>query len=1007
MKRSHDYWVLFLLLSVSVLANAQTITQKAIRGTVTDEATGESLIGVSIYAPHSNVGRISDVQGEFVINLSPKDSVLKFSLVGYVTKFVKIGNQKELKVRLSENTKDLNEVVVVGYGTQKKSDVTGSVSVVDLKEINKRPVASVAQALQGQVAGVDVAATSGSPGSPVTVRIRGIGTLNDANPLYVVDGMLLDDIDFLNAQDIETMQVLKDASASAIYGSRGSNGVVIITTKHGDKNAGNAKITVSGYYGIQNSWRSSNMMDGPTWGALRNESVAAAGNTPIITDPSKLTTTNWFHEISNSNAPVYDFNVSAIGGNAKGDYLLSFNSFKQDGIIKKTDLGKMTFRSNASYELKPYLRVGENLTFVKSNQQVQYENDEWTSMMVTSFMRDPATPVKNADGTYTRGMFDVWNPVAEIEYNNSTNEAYRTIGNVYADLTLWKGLVLKSNYSLEYCFAEGEDYVPVYYVFNVQRNDISKLTKSQSSYFVNQWSNTLSFDRTFGNHTVSALLGVETYRTLSKWTGMTATGFLNDDKSIRYFDNALNKSQAAVSGSMTEVRQVSGLARLNYSYKDKYLFTSNFRVDASSKFVGDLRRAYFPSFTLGWRLNEEQFMKDIKSINNLKLRAGWGQIGNQGSVPAYQYATLASPDANYAWGNTINSGYAFPGMGNSKLKWETSTTTNFALDFGFFNNKLTGSVEYFAKKTTDMILSVPVPGQTGIQNAPYKNAGSMKNNGLELTVQYTNNDHPLNYSIGFNFSKINNEVTNLGAEGATISGASFANSFYATRTAVGYPIAQFYGYKTDGLFQNQAEINAQTAQKNVSPGDVRYVDADKDGNLDFYYLGSPLPKFSYAFNLSLGYKGFDLSVMLQGVYGDKIFNGVATYTRSSTVNYNLSKDMINRWRGEDTQTDARYPRLATNDVNNALFSDRFIEDGSYLRVKTVQLGYTIDRKLLKSLKVDNLRVYVSALNLFTFTKYTGMDPEVGMHNDNPLDVNVDRGTYPQARTLNAGLSLTF
>lgn len=1006
MRKTLYYLLFMLILSAPFGASAQSATAKSIRGTVTDAKSGEPLIGVSVRAPKSNTGAVTNFEGKYVINVSAQDTELDFSFVGYAKNTVKIGNQTEVNVTLAEDVKNLNEVVVVGYGTQKKKDLTGSVGVVDVKEMNKRTVATLDQALQGQIAGVEVTSNSGTPGAGITVRIRGIGTINNSEPLYLVDGMMMNDISFLNMNDVESVQVLKDASASAIYGSRGANGVVIITTKRGEKST-NGHITVSGYYGAQNAWRSTNLMDGTTWGYMRNEALVAAGKLPIIPDPTKVTTTNWFKEaISNKNAPVYNVNLSINGANDKGDYYLSVDQFSQKGIIKKTGYNRLTFRSNASYAVKPWLKIGENLTLVKSDRQSQYEDDEWTSMLLTSYLRDPITPVKNPDGTYTKGLFDTFNPAAMVEYTNANYTMYRTIGNVFADITLLKGLVFRTSYSTEFTFGKSIDYAPVYYVFNMQKNDVSRLTEGNSSTYVNQWSNTLTYDKKIDDHTFSAMLGQEIYTTLYKWNGITVNNVLSDDPKARIIDNALGKLSAVVNGSFYEAKQWSALARLNYNYKERYLFTGNFRVDASSKFVGNLRRAYFPSFSFGWRISEEEFMKPVDFLSNLKLRLGWGIIGNQGSVPSYAYSTLAQSGTNYVWGKKVIPGYAFPGTGNPNLKWETSTTTNMGLDFGFFNNKLSGTIDYFVKNTTDMLLQVPIPGQTGIQNAPYRNAGSMRNRGIELSLQYSNHDNPVWYSLGANFSKIKNEILDLGAY-TYLSDAYFGNSYYVNRSEIGKPMAQFYGRKTDGLFQNWDEVHAQTAQPDAAPGDVRYVDADKDGVNELYYLGSALPDFTYSFNVGVGYKGFDLSVMMQGVYGCKIFNGVATYTRSSTANYNLMGDMINRWHGEGTQTDARYPRLNTRDVNNGFFSDRFIEDGSYLRVKSIQLGYNLDKKITQKLNLENIRIYVSAQNLFTFTKYTGMDPEIGMHKENPFDLNVDRGTYPQARTFNAGCSITF
>jgi TonB-linked SusC/RagA family outer membrane protein len=517
----------------------------------------------------------------------------------------------------------------------------------------------------------------------------------------------------------------------------------------------------------------------------------------------------------------------------------------------------------------------------------------------------------------------------------------------------------------------------------------------------------LHYDKIFGDHVISALTGIELYSNDYRYNGLSVNGIPSNDIDIRYVDNATGNNSATVWGSAEQVRQLSYLGRINYIFKNKYLVTANFRADASSKFTKKNRWGYFPSFSAGWKISEESFMKDVNFISNLKLRVGWGQIGNQGSVPPYQSVTTASPGANYLWGGMLAPGSSFPGAGNDEIRWETTTTTNFGLDFGLFEGRLSGSAEYFIKNTSGMLIQVPVPGLTGIQEPPTQNAGEMRNKGFEFSALYKNMDHALKYSFGAVFTKINNEVVNLGAEDAFIDGALFMDSYYVTRTSVGYSIAQFYGYKTDGLFQNQAEIDAQTAQQDVAPGDVRYVDADNDGELDFFYLGSPLPDFTYSFNANLMYKGFDLSLFFQGVYGNKIFNGTAFYKRSSTATWNLGTDMTQRWTGEGTQTDARYPRMNANDVNNSMMSDRFLEDGSYFRIKNVQLGYTFSKTLSKKLKLQKLRVYANAQNLFTFTKYSGLDPEVGINYGDPLDIGVDRGRYPQPRVYSLGLIVSF
>ncbi len=990
--------IFFLFCTYSIYA------QKEITGTVSSADNGETLPGVSVMVKGTQNGTITDLNGSYKITATNKD-VLIFSFLGYKKQEVAVGEQTVIDVKLQIEETGLDEIVVVGYGTQRKNDLTGAVSTVNMEDLDRRQVSTIDQALQGQVAGVDVTVNSGTPGGGIMVRVRGIGTLNDASPLYVVDGMMVDDIDFINANDIESMQVLKDASATAIYGSRGSNGVVIITTKNGSEKA--AQITFNSYYGIQNFWRAAPVANSEQWAILNNEARNAAGMTPHpgLADPASLPTTDWFSEISNKNASIQNYDLSVSGGNEISSYFISAAYLNQEGIVQKSDFERYSFRLNTSHKPRKWVTIGQNLSLVKTKQNTIYEEDEWTNILISAMNMDPVTPVKNDDGTYAEGIYnDINNPVADLEYTNDEYTQYRTLGNIYLDFQLIEGLNFKTNYSLEYAFGVNDVFDPQYYVSPTQQNPVSSVSKNNDSRFIQQWSNTLTYKKSFGEHNLTALIGQEIYSQHYAWDGVTANNIPSNDPNIRYISNASGANQANAYGSIYDVRQLSILARVNYDFKNKYLVTVNFRADASSKFSEKNRWGYFPSFSAGWKISEEDFLNNVDWLSNLKLRAGWGQIGNQGSVPAYQNVTTATTGQNYTWGGQLISGSAFLSSGNDEIKWETSTTTNVGLDFGFFQGKLEGSAEYFVKTTSDMLLQVPVPGQSGLQEAPWQNAGEMQNSGFEFSLNYRNMDNAFKYFIGAIFTTIKNEVLSLGNGNEFIDGSPFRGTGYVTRTVVGQPIAQFYGYKTDGLFQNWDEVNAQTAQVGVAPGDVRYVDADGDGELDLMFLGSPLPDFTYSANVNLMYKGFDLNIVLQGVHGNKIFNGTAFYNRSSSAYWNLNVDMLNRWTGEGSQTDAHYPRMNAMDVNNSLTSDRFIEDGSYLRFKTVQLGYTLPENLVNNIK---LRVYFNAQNLFTFTKYTGLDPEIGNGSYGTLDIGVDRAFYPQARLYSLGVNLTF
>lgn len=1009
-----QFLMLFVLALTPVCMWGQSGGVRTIKGVVQDAETNEPLTGVTVFALKSKAGATTDVNGEFVIKIQAADSLLSFSYVGYLPKRVNVTGKSNLTVSLGEMSKTVGEVVVVGYGTQKKKDLTGAISVVDMKEVNKLSASMLSQALQGQVAGVDVTSFSGSPGAGMTVRVRGIGTLNNSDPLYVVDGMMVGDINFLSTGDIETVQVLKDASATAIYGSRGANGVVIITTKKG--NAGNAVISLSAYYGVQNVWRSGVVCDGPTWGMLRNEISVGLGGAPLIEDTRTLPTVDYFDAILHKNAPVSNVDFSVSGGNDKNTYFLSLNTFGQDGIINKTSFNRVTLRANSDFKANSWLTVGENITLIRSRHRGGIENDEWTSPIMTTFTRDPITPAYNEDGSFSKSTFStIHNPLAKIEYNNPKNIAYRVLANVYGEISFMKNLKLRSSFYTEYTNNEFASYIPVYYVFAGQQNpNVNSLTNSTYSTWMRQFTNTLTYDMKMGNHSMQAMLGCESYAVTYKSLEASVKDIPIDDAGVMYINNARTKDNAAAARGITSGNNLaSGFARVNYNYLERYLLTASMRLDGSSKFVRGHRWGTFPSVSAGWRVTEEKFMKPVKWLDNLKLRLGWGQIGNERSVDAYSYATFASSGSNYPIGGVLSPGFSFNSAGNKELKWETTTTTNLGIDFALFKSKLTGTIELFNKTTSDMLLRVPVPGQTGIAVAPFQNAGKMRNQGLELSLQYKNYNHPVGYSVGANFTTIKNRVLDLGANNAYIEGASFMNAAYLTRTTVGKPIAQFYGLKTDGLFQNWQEVNAQHAQKNVAPGDIRYRLVNKDdlfSSENYTYLGSPLPKFSYSFNASASYKGFDLSVMLQGVYGNKIYNGPATYTRSTqSLVYNYSADMVKRWHGEGTQNDPRFPRLGGLDANNSIMqSDRYLEDGSYLRIKMIQLGYTLPSMLTSKIGIRSARMYVSGQNIYTFTRYTGLDPEIGMKNGtDPLDIGVDRGFYPSPRLYSIGLNITL
>ena len=993
----------FIFCSYSIYA------QNEITGVVSAADNGETIPGVSVQIKGTATGTITDISGGFRISATNSD-ILVISYVGYQRQEILVGDQKVINVKLVVAQTDLDEIVIVGYGTQKKSDLTGAISTVDVDNLERMQVATVDQALQGQVAGVSVTVNSGSPGSGSNVRVRGIGSLNESAPLYVIDGMMHSDMDFLNSNDIASIQVLKDASSTAIYGSRGANGVIIITTKNGSTGSGNAKINFDAYYGVQNFWRNINMCNAEQWAILNNEAFNAAGlpTKPELSDPSSLGEgTYWQKEISNQNAAIANYNLSISGGNSKTTYFMSGNFLDQEGIVSGTDFNRASLRVNANHKANDWLTIGQNLTLVRTEQNTVLEDDEWNNILISSLNVTPVSQVYNEDGSFAAPLYtDNQNPVASIYYNNDTYTNYRTLGNVFLEAKIIEGLKFKTDMAMEYSSGVSDYFKPTFDVSPQQTNSNTVIGKYNDSKYYYEWTNTLNYSKSFGDHSLEGLLGAVVQHEIYTWNGMTASGVPSNDPDIRYISNATGYQSATVNGSKYESKQLSYLARVNYNFQNKYLATVNFRADGSSKFGPDNRWGYFPSFSVGWKLSEEGFMSNADWISNLKLRTGWGQIGNQSSIGAYQYTTTATPGQLYTWDGAAVTGDAFYTIANSEIAWEVSATTNIGLDFAFLNGKVEGSLEYFVKNTSDMLLQVPVPAQMGLQEAPFQNTGSMENKGFELSLTYRENEGAFKYAIGGNFTKINNEVTSLGKGIDYIDGADFRSTGYITRTVVGKPMAQFYGYVTDGLFQNWEEVNAQTAQEGVAPGDVRYK-TDENGELVQDFIGNPLPDFEYAINASCSYKGFDINLFFQGVYGNDVYNGANYYSLNSMGYWNLSALMLNRWTGEGSTNEARYARMNAADANNTKISDRYVEDGSYLRLKSLQLGYTLPASFLAKAKIEKLRFYVNAQNLLTFTKYTGFDPEIGQGTSGPLDIGLDRASYPQARTISFGLSLGF
>ena len=999
-------WFIFMLL---LTFQANVFAQnKIVKGQVKDNS-GTTIPLATVMLKGTTTGVTTDMDGNYSISV-PDAAVLVFSFIGFETQEIPVQGKTIIDITLNESAKTLDELVVVGYGTQRKSDLTGALVSVKAADIEKVPVATTDQILQGRAAGVTVTSNSGTPGSALQIRVRGIGTINDASPLFVVDGFPVADISFINPTDIASMEVLKDASSSAIYGSRGANGVILITTKNGK--VGKPVITFDSYFGSAKMWKKPELLNASQWGMLKNEALTNAEleTIPALTDYKSLGAgTDWVKEVTRT-AGSRNLNFSVSGGNEMVNYFLSANNYKQEGIVKKSDYERTSVRLNTNLTLKPWLKLGENLSIESGLTHRINEGDEWSSILIQAVAIDPVTKVYLPDGKFAPSNYvDMNNPVAHLDRTHSESKNFRVTGNIFGDIKIYKDLTFRSNLGLSYNFGNDYNYDPTYYVSGAESNYVSAVSRGSSEDRSWSWSNFFTYSKKINNHDLQLMAGMESSQDYSEWFSTRATRLLKEFSHLIYISNATNPN-ATSSGLMNDKKILSYFGRLNYTFADKYLFTANIRRDGSSVFGPNDRYGVFPSFSAGWRLNKEAFMSDIPTISNLKLRAGWGQIGND-KIPPYGYSTLASTGRRYSFGGVIVDGVSFPGEGNPDLHWETTTTSNIGLDLGLWKDKLTLTMEYYLKETSDMLLDAPILAHVGVQENPWENVGSMKNNGFELEADYKGGKSDFTYDIGLNFATYTNEVTSLGTQ-AAISSAPLRDNGFVTRTMVGYPIAQFWGYKTEGLFQNQAEVDAwvdksgNLLQPNAGPGDIRYA---KDANGDLYYgiIGNPLPKFTYGVNATLNYKSFDLVLFIQGVYGNDVFNGTMVYTDRPDATHNMSTRMLNRWTGEGSTNDAHFPRLNAADANNIAFSDRYVEDGSYVRLKNMQLGYTLPEKLSKAMKLQKLRFYVGATNLITLTKYLGFDPEIGTGYFGSLDLGVDRAFYPQPRTFIAGFNLTF
>lgn len=1022
--------ILLPLMLFSLLSFGQS---RLVKGKVVDEK-GDPLVGVNVVVQGTTIGTTTDVDGNYSLQAS-EQAVLTFSFIGFNSAKETVGARSIINVSLLADTEEITDVVVVGYGTQRRQDLTGSISNLNAEKLQSKPVSSVESALQGQVPGVSVV-NNGGPGQSATVRIRGIGSVNFAsNPLYVIDGVPVENLNNFDIKDMESISILKDAASAAIYGSRAANGVVLITTKKGSRD-GKLTLTVDASTGVQQAWKKLDLMNSQEYIKFGTDLLNNAGlalpyrfshmDEAIYegaTQTYAQTETDWQDEMFRV-APINQINIDLSGGNDKYRFFTSYSNFAQEGIMLGTDYNRHSFRINTESNLNKYISFGEK--FKASYSETSNEKNDGGRTQIKHMVNQvPYNPVYDPtmNGGYRSANAndgtDPASPVRIALMDKDQTSIVNIVGNVHAEIKFFDWLRFRSNIGMEYTANRQVINLPIYSDGFNQRPD-HELTDNRSTFLSKVITNQLTFDRSFGKHYVNAVAVAEqqtTYYSNLNGFGRQATNDLNQ---------LAGSSSQTVDGTLSETALISYAGRLNYAYSDKYLVNASVRRDGSSVFAPGKKWGYFPGASLGWVVSNENFMNDVKTISNLKLRASYGTLGFN-AVGAYPWQSSVFTNTTAVFNNNEFIGAYYNKLPNADLEWEITTMTNAGIDLGLLDNALTFSAEYYVRQVDNLIVNNPLPTSMGYATNPVANVGSMKNWGYDFTVGYSKNSGDFKYNVNANISFINNEVLSLsvGAPSIEVGGqTSDYGGYMITRTEKGEPIQGFYGWQTDGLFQSQSEIDAldtkaregqisdyyQTAS--TKPGDIKFKDLNTDGVIDDKdrtYLGSYLPDFTYGINFSAEYKGFDASLFIQGVQGNEIYNGTKVLTQGMMRLFNQDRAVLNAWTPTNTNTEI--PRAISGDPNkNVRTSDRFVEDGSYLRIKNLTIGYNFSDYVTSTVMKDavkGLRLYVTAQNLLTLTKYTGYDPEIASRYNNTLTNGVDFGQYPQARTFVFGIRATF
>jgi TonB-linked SusC/RagA family outer membrane protein len=1033
------FTLIFFLICMIVFPASLKAQDITVTGKVTDKTDGTPIPGATIKLQGTGRGTITDESGRFSIQAPATGAKLQISQVGMISQTITITSAAPVNVALVSDAQALGEVVVVGYGTQKKSVTTGAISGVTAREFEDQPVTRIEQILQGRTSGLTIASNAGQPGSGSTVRVRGITSFNNNDPLWVVDGVVVDNggIGYLNQSDIESIEVLKDAASQAIYGTRAAAGVILVTTKKGRQ--GNMQINYSGYYGVSGPARKLDVLDATQYATLRNEASVSAGGPIVFNDPAALGKgTDWQDLIFNNSAQRQNHELSISGGNDKSTYYTSLGYLQQDGIVA-TDISKykrLNIRINQTYKPAKWINFGENLGYSYDKTiGIGNTNSEFGGPLSSALNLDPITPAvitdpaiasaapysnnavrRNPQG-YPYGIStivgqELTNPLAYISTRlGNYGWAHNIVGNVFAEVEPIKGLKIRSSFGTKLSFYGSESFTPVFYLNSSTTNTPNVYNRQNTRLFNYNLENTASYTRAFGKHNLNALIGQGAYsENVSYMVGVNYTNLPVDN----FEDASLNYSIPAIQrvgyGSEGQAHNISSLfARLNYDYDERYIFQGVIRRDGSSRFGANYKFGVFPSFSLGWVPSKESFWPENKVVDFLKIRGGYGVVGSD-AIGDNAFLSTIGGGRNYSFGTEDGyiSGYSPNAPSNPNLRWEETAQTNIGFDATILRD-FTLTAEWFKKKTSDILQNPPIPFYVGAISNPASNIGDMENTGVEVELGYHKASGDFKYGVDANVSHSKNKVTFLGNAQQFLDGAGFQNiEGGITRTTVGQAFNSFYGYTNLGIFQTQAEIDSYVSSTgakilpNAKPGDFKWEDVDGNGVItdqDRSYIGNPTPTWQYGLTLTAAYKGFDLAIFGQGQAGNKIFQGLH---RLDIENSNYTTKVLNRWTGPGTSN--THPRLVNGDPNHnyTYNSDFYLEDGTYFRIKTLQIGYTLPTTVIGKIGMRRARVYATGENLITFTKYSGYDPEIGGG-----VFSIDRGFYPQARSFMVGLSVGF